>query len=195
MLSHWIVAIILGRYMFWDINTNQVSLPILYSASLMKSLGSCIMELNIKCKNKVIIHSSLLDGVNELNMSSHHAVTQFHPRFYILDAKPVKLLCSLWQFIAPCHTQIEWHCLSSASQVVSIRARCWVWRGHGSGCGRTQAAASPCALSFLLYLQLPSSLNAFPKCLQTSWTPYFMKHRTFLALCFLCVFTPSQSLK
>lgn len=81
--------------MFGDINTNQVSLHILYSASLMKSLGSCIMELNIKYKNKVIIHSSLLNGVNELNMSSHQIVTQFYPRFYILDAKPVKLLYSL----------------------------------------------------------------------------------------------------
>lgn len=67
------------------------------------------MELNIKYKNKVIIHSSLLNGVNELNMSSHQIVTQFYPRFYILDAKPVKLLYSLWQYIAPCHTEIEWH--------------------------------------------------------------------------------------
>lgn len=144
----------------------------------------------------VIIHSSLLDGVNELTMSSHQLVTQFHPRFYIPDAKPVKLLCSLWQFITPCHIQIEWHCLSSTSQVVSIRARCWVWHGHQSRKGRTQATASPRALSFLLYLQFSSSLNAFPKCFQTSWTPsYFMKHRTFSTLCFLPLFTSSQSLK
>lgn len=87
-------------------------------------------------------------------------------------------------------------CLCSASQVVSIRAVCWVWHGHGSWRGRMQATASPCAFSFLLYLHLLSSLNAFPECCQTSWTPsYFMKHRTSLALCFICLFTPSQTVK